>query len=149
MPGYDGVMHWGYGGDFEDPIHDSQFCINGLTFPDRTPHPTVAEIRHLQAPLQIQIDTIQAASGTEGSGADVKVSVQNGHDFESLQHLRLEARLLANGVVVPLDGSERSTAASVHVRPPADAAHASMPQMRRACSSSWWLSAKRARGNPI
>lgn len=42
-----------YGGDFNDPIHDAQFCINGMFSPDREPHPAVHEIKYLQQPIQI------------------------------------------------------------------------------------------------
>ena len=35
----------GYGGDFGEPIHDAQFNINGLVFPDRTLHPGCAEVK--------------------------------------------------------------------------------------------------------
>ena len=47
----DGTMRWAYGGDFgpHSYQHDRQFCINGLTFPDRTPHPALEEVRHLIA----------------------------------------------------------------------------------------------------
>jgi len=34
----DGTHYWAYGGDFGDEINDRQFCINGLLFPDRSPH---------------------------------------------------------------------------------------------------------------
>ena len=37
--------YWGYGGDFGDPVHDAQFCINGLVWPDRTPHPGCFECK--------------------------------------------------------------------------------------------------------
>lgn len=39
------VEYWGYGGDFGDPVHDAQFCINGLVWPDRTPHPGCFECK--------------------------------------------------------------------------------------------------------
>jgi len=42
---------WAYGGDFGDPINDRQFCINGLVFPDRVPHPTLYEAKRLQQPF--------------------------------------------------------------------------------------------------
>ena len=49
---------WAYGGDFADQINDGQFCINGLVFPDRTPHPTLYEAKRMQQPLQFElIDT--------------------------------------------------------------------------------------------
>ena len=35
----DGRTRWAYGGDFGDQPNDKQFCINGLVFPDRSPHP--------------------------------------------------------------------------------------------------------------
>ena len=39
------VEAWGYGGDFGDPVHDAQFCINGLIWPDRVPHPGALECK--------------------------------------------------------------------------------------------------------
>jgi beta-galactosidase len=33
-----GREYWAYGGDFGDTINDMDFCINGLIWPDRTPH---------------------------------------------------------------------------------------------------------------
>lgn len=43
-----GCHYWGYGGDFGDQINDRQFCINGLMFPDRTPHPALFEVKKAQ-----------------------------------------------------------------------------------------------------
>ncbi|WED22311.1 beta-galactosidase [Vibrio sp. JC009] len=43
-----GQKFWGYGGDFGDEINDRQFCINGLMFPDRTPHPSLFEVKKAQ-----------------------------------------------------------------------------------------------------
>ncbi|UJF17524.1 beta-galactosidase [Vibrio sp. SS-MA-C1-2] len=43
-----GTEYWAYGGDFGDEINDRQFCINGLMFPDRTPHPSVLEAKKAQ-----------------------------------------------------------------------------------------------------
>ena len=39
------VKGWAYGGDFGDEPHDAQFCINGMVFPDRTPHPACWEAK--------------------------------------------------------------------------------------------------------
>ena len=44
----DGARRWAYGGDFGDEPNDKQFCINGLVFPDRSPHPAMEEVRHVQ-----------------------------------------------------------------------------------------------------
>ena len=37
----DGTKHWAYGGDFGDTPNDLNFCLNGLMWPDRSPHPAV------------------------------------------------------------------------------------------------------------
>ncbi|KAG4957741.1 hypothetical protein JHK85_044121 [Glycine max] len=37
----DGTKHWAYGGEFGDVPNDLNFCLNGLTFPDQTPHPVL------------------------------------------------------------------------------------------------------------
>lgn len=40
------VEFWGYGGDWESPWpDDAQFNINGLIWPDRTPHPSMWECK--------------------------------------------------------------------------------------------------------
>lgn len=38
------VQTWGYGGDFGEPVDDGNFCINGVVWPDRTPHPAMEEV---------------------------------------------------------------------------------------------------------
>ncbi|CAI9285900.1 unnamed protein product [Lactuca saligna] len=35
--------YWAYRGDFEDTPNDLNFCLTGLVWPDRTPHPAVNE----------------------------------------------------------------------------------------------------------
>lgn len=42
---------WGFGGDFGDEPNDADFCINGLVWPDRTPHPALHEHRALASPI--------------------------------------------------------------------------------------------------
>ncbi|MEM9620513.1 MAG: beta-galactosidase [Pseudomonadota bacterium] len=44
-------QYWAYGGDFGDTINDRQFCINGLVFPDRSPHPALLEAKRAQQPF--------------------------------------------------------------------------------------------------
>jgi beta-galactosidase len=51
----EGVPYWAYGGDFGDEINDRQFCINGLVFPDRTPHPTLFEAKRCQQPFTARL----------------------------------------------------------------------------------------------
>ncbi|ACS85063.1 glycoside hydrolase family 2 TIM barrel [Musicola paradisiaca Ech703] len=46
--------HWAYGGDFGDTPNDRQFCLNGLVFPDRTPHPALYEAQRAQQFFQFE-----------------------------------------------------------------------------------------------
>ncbi len=50
----DGRAYWRYGGDFGEAIHDGNFCMDGLTQPDRTPHPALREVQFLQQPVSAQ-----------------------------------------------------------------------------------------------
>lgn len=44
-----------YGGDFGDTPNDRQFCMNGLVFADRTPHPALYEAKHEQQFFQFTL----------------------------------------------------------------------------------------------
>lgn len=44
-----------YGGDFGDTPNDRQFCMNGLVFADRTPHPALYEAKHEQQFFQFAL----------------------------------------------------------------------------------------------
>lgn len=44
-----------YGGDFGDTPNDRQFCMNGLLFADRTPHPALTEAKHAQQFFQFRL----------------------------------------------------------------------------------------------
>lgn len=44
-----------YGGDFGDTPNDRQFCMNGLVFADRTPHPALHEAKHAQQFFQLRL----------------------------------------------------------------------------------------------
>ncbi len=42
---------WAFGGDFGDRPNDSNFCLNGLLEPDRTPKPHFYEAKHMYQPI--------------------------------------------------------------------------------------------------
>lgn len=50
-----GQTYWAYGGDFGDAPNDRQFCLNGLVFPDRTPHPSLVEAKQQQQYFQFRL----------------------------------------------------------------------------------------------
>ena len=49
-----GREYWAYGGDFGDEPNDVDFCINGLIWPDRTPHPAMYEFKKLTQPIGVK-----------------------------------------------------------------------------------------------
>nr|XP_043631574.1 beta-galactosidase [Erigeron canadensis] len=49
----DGKKYWAYGGDFGDTPNDLNFCLNGLLWPDRTPHPALHEVKYCYQPIKI------------------------------------------------------------------------------------------------
>ena len=55
----DGTTGWAYGGDFGDKPNDRQFCMNGLVFPDRTPHPSLIEAKHAQQYFRFTLESQQ------------------------------------------------------------------------------------------
>lgn len=48
-----GKTMYAYGGDYNEPLHDGNFCIDGLVYPDRTPHTGLKEVKNVYRPLRI------------------------------------------------------------------------------------------------
>ena len=87
----DGRTRWAYGGDFGDRPNDSNFCLDGLVWPDRTPKPALEECRALFMPVGV----------SAGAGfAEGRVVVSNRQDFAGLEWLVARWELLADGAVV-------------------------------------------------
>jgi len=91
-----GEPYWAYGGDFGDSQNDRQFCINGLLFPDRTPHPTLAEAKYCQQFLQF---TLQAQTNTPNSNA-FDINIASEWLFRTTDNEQLNWSIKENGVVV-------------------------------------------------
>uniref|UniRef100_UPI0040575F84 glycoside hydrolase family 2 TIM barrel-domain containing protein n=1 Tax=Agathobacter sp. TaxID=2021311 RepID=UPI0040575F84 len=43
-----------YGGDHGEEVHDSNFCMDGLVYPDRTPHTGLLEYKNVYRPIRIE-----------------------------------------------------------------------------------------------
>ncbi|MFC4947957.1 glycoside hydrolase family 2 TIM barrel-domain containing protein [Pseudonocardia sp. GCM10023141] len=82
-----GREFFAYGGDFGETIHDGNFVIDGLLFPDRTPSPGLVEFAKISEPVRI----------TPSSGG---LTVANHHDFATLEHLTFPWTLERDGVEV-------------------------------------------------
>jgi beta-galactosidase len=44
---------YAYGGDYGEPLHDGNFVIDGLLFPDRTPSPGLLDVKKVYEPIRI------------------------------------------------------------------------------------------------
>ena len=83
-----GVDYWAYGGDFGDEPNDKNFCINGMIWPDRTPHPAMAEIKKLAQPVEVTAARLEYG----------EVIVENRDYFRDLGWLRGTWEVSVDGV---------------------------------------------------
>ncbi|MDR1107273.1 MAG: DUF4981 domain-containing protein [Treponema sp.] len=81
----DGKKYWKYGGDFGDEPSDYDFCCDGLLFPDRTPKPAMEECRQVFSPVRLVPSLEKPFAFT----------VENRHDFSTLEHIALRWELRA------------------------------------------------------
>ena len=79
-----------YGGDFGDEPNDGSFCINGLIWPDRRPHPGLWEHKKIVEP--VRVEPVDLAAG--------KVRVVNKYLFSDLSGLDISWTLSADGEVL-------------------------------------------------
>lgn len=49
----DGRVRYGYGGDFGERHNDGNFCMDGLVYPDRTPHTGLLELKQVYRPVRV------------------------------------------------------------------------------------------------
>lgn len=54
----DGRAYFAYGGDFDEPVHDGNFVIDGLVFPDRRPSPGLVLYKKVIEPVKIEISDV-------------------------------------------------------------------------------------------
>ena len=52
----DGNEYYAYGGDFGDEPNDSNFCVDALNYPDRTPHTGLIELKKVYEPVKFALD---------------------------------------------------------------------------------------------
>ena len=81
---------WAYGGDFGDEPNDGNFCINGLVWPDRAPHPAMWECKKILQPVEVEPVDLKAG----------KVGIVNRYDFSDLSGLDILWELSVDGKIV-------------------------------------------------
>ena len=104
--GPDGKPYWAYGGDFGDTPNDLNFCCDGLVWPDRKPHPGLAEFQHLAQPVK----------ATSFDRKKRTLDVKNRQFFSDMSWIRISwilkvsGKTVARGVLPPSKTAPGETA---------------------------------------
>lgn len=87
----DGRPCYLYGGDSGEVIHDGNFCVDGLVWPDRRPHPGLLELKNVQRPARV-------VAHDPGAGM---LTLRNDLDFTNLDEVvDLSWELVCDGIVL-------------------------------------------------
>ena len=70
-----GKTKYYYGGDHGEAIHDGNFCMDGLVYPDRTPHTGLLEYKNVYRPVRVR--SFDQERGT--------LTLHNYMDFDDIQ----------------------------------------------------------------
>ncbi len=98
---------WAYGGDFGPPgtPSDGNFCMNGLVAPDRTPHPSLFEVKKVYQYIQFKPGNLAAGQ------LDIinRFDFTNLKEFTGIWELKEGATVISSGTlpdfnVAPGDG---------------------------------------------
>lgn len=86
-----GKVKYGYGGDSGEAFHDGTFCMDGLVYPDRTPHIGLLEYKNIIKPAFAKLI----------SREDMVLEVKNMYDFLELsENVYISYVLEQNGTEV-------------------------------------------------
>lgn len=103
----DSLLYYVYGGDFNESPSDSNFCLNGLVFPDRSVKPALQTVKKVQQNLKVKAVDLQQG----------KIEIQNTYYFTNLNFLELqwelkeEGKLLLEGTIndLNIEAQQRET----------------------------------------
>ena len=87
-----GEKYWAYGGDFGEAgmPSDGNFCLNGLVWPDRTPHPGLSEVNKVYQ--YVGFEPVDLKAGL--------VKITNKYDFTNLSEFNFEWEVVSDGNVL-------------------------------------------------
>ena len=85
-----GREYWAYGGDFGDVPNDSNFCTDGVVWPDRTPHPGLYDFKYLAQYVGFSL--------IEKTGC--RIAVFNKNHFKGTDDLLLQWQVEVDGTPV-------------------------------------------------
>ena len=87
-----GEEFWAYGGDFGPPDvpSDGNFCINGLVFPDRSPHPSLFEVKKVYEYIDVKESDLNKG----------EFKIFNKYDFTLLSDFKMNWQIEEDGKVI-------------------------------------------------
>ncbi|WP_245208918.1 beta-galactosidase subunit alpha [Gottfriedia endophytica] len=85
-----GEEYFAYGGNFGDVPNNSNFCIDGLIRPDRTPSPGLVQYKKVIEPIIVTSTNIENGD----------LVIENRYDFLSLDHIDLSWNITENGKII-------------------------------------------------
>jgi beta-galactosidase len=87
-----GEKYWTYGGDYGDEgiPSDGNFCLNGLVWPDRNPHPGLNEVNRVYQ--YIGFEAIDLARGL--------IKIKNKYDFTNMSEFNFEWEVVSDGIAI-------------------------------------------------
>ena len=89
-----GKTIYAYGGDHGEEIHDGNFCMDGLVYPDRTVHTGLLEYKNVYRPVRV-------VSYDKESG---ELVLHNYMDFDDLKdYVKISYELTQDGLVISKD----------------------------------------------
>ena len=86
----DGRPIYHYGGDSGEALHDGNFCVDGLVFPDRRVHPGLLELKSVIQP--VRVEAVDLRSG--------QFEIHNLYDFIYLSRLECCWELTRDGKIL-------------------------------------------------
>jgi beta-galactosidase len=88
----DGEKYWAYGGDFGPKNVPSlgNFCLNGVVFPDRTPHPGLHEVKKAYQYADFEIVDLEKG----------QIKIKNKYAFVDLSDFDIHWQVKANGQTI-------------------------------------------------
>ena len=102
-----GKTRYYYGGDHGETIHDGNFCVDGLVYPDRTPHTGLLEYKNVYRPVRV-------VSYDQKNG---QIVLHNYMDFDNLKdYVDISYEMTQDGLTV-----EKGKLANVVAAPHSDA----------------------------
>lgn len=85
-----GKEFWAYGGDYGDKPNDGNFCANGLVLPDRTPNPSLYEVKKVYQYVKVYPEDLLRG----------KIRVHNKYDFVSLDFVTMSWEIIEDGKAI-------------------------------------------------